>query len=333
MHLRWVETRAMGHCLPQRLLVLWWALAFALPLSAPAEATRVVSGTAFAAQLTAAQETIASCERNAAACDGGSLPDREEVQGLPGGTFTVGWQWLRDALAAAKTASGKDRTEAMDASRTHLVSLAAAAGLGQSVPAGEFAAARSAANAALARDEFRAAVGPSWTERQLSRIQDWFFKLFTGMDRLGRHAPWLAPLIEWGCFGLAVAGLLWYVRQSLARQALRIALLEGAPLTGQGDLDAADWGRLAEERAAAGDWREAIHCLYWAAIALLESRRAWRPNATRTPREYLRLLRPGSEAHAALRSLTRSFERAWYGHAEADQSDYRAALGSYRSLE
>ncbi len=93
-----------------------------------------------------------------------------------------------------------------------------------------------------------------------------------------------------------------------------------------------DWARLAEERAAAQDWREAIHCLYWAAIVALESRQAWRPNPTRTPREYLRLLRPGSEAQRLLRALTGLFERVWYGHGEIGEAEYRAAQASFAAL-
>ena len=65
----------------------------------------------------------------------------------------------------------------------------------------------------------------------------------------------------------------------------------------------------------------------------MESRRAWRPNVTRTPREYLRLLKHGAEAHRALRELTRNFERVWYGQAEAGEAQYRTTLESFRALE
>ncbi len=222
----------------------------------------------------------------------------------------------------------------MQEAQKHLGTLAAEASIPLPLAAAaEFKQARAAANVALAREEFRATEGPTWIERQLAKAQDWVLRLFTGMDRLGKRAPWLAPAIEWGCFATAAAGLLWFVRQSLARQALRISLTDGAALAGRGDRDSADWARLATDRAAAQDWREAVHCLYWASIALMEARRAWKPNATRTPREYLRLLRPGSEAQAALRELTRIFERIWYGHADADQLQYSAALARFRLLE
>jgi hypothetical protein len=313
------------------LLLLSVALLGALP--ARAEDSNAVPLSTFAAQVTSARQIIAACGQRADDCNATGLPGREKIQGGPAGDFTASWDWLRTAVTDAKTAKLADRVKRMTESQAHLAALAAQAQAAPPLPAPEYAAARRAANTALARDEFRASEGPTWLQRQIAKVQDWFLRLFTGMDRLGRRAPWLAPSIEWGCFGVAAAGLLWFVRQSLARQALRISLSEGAALAGRGDRDSADWAKLAQERAAAGDWREAIHCLYWAAIALMETRRAWKPNATRTPREYLRLLRPGSEAQTALRELTRVFERSWYGHAAADGAQYEAARSSFSVLE
>ncbi len=305
-----------------------------LTAEAHAESLRTVPFRDFAQQVANTQQLVAACGMNAAACDASTLPEAEQVDGSVAGSFRIDWQWLRDELGAAKTAKAAERATRMKAAQAHLAVLAGQADAGEANSPGDFLRARKTADAVLARPEFRTSVeGPTWTERQLARMQDWLLRLFSGMDKIGRRAPWLAPLIEWSCFTVAVAGLLWFVRQNLARQALRIALSEGAALTGRGERDTADWARMAEERAATQDWREAIHCLYWAAIALLESRRAWRPNVTRTPREYVRLLKSGSEAHRALRELTSGFERVWYGHATAEEAQYGAALASFRALE
>lgn len=302
---------------------------------AAAAAPASVPAATFAAQLAGAGARAQACAAKAEACDAAGMPEREVVQGTPGGDFQVSWTWLGEALTKARqTAPAAERAKQMSAVEAHLLQLQKEAGAGNSVSPEGFRRARAGANAALARGEFREVVeGPGWLERQSAKLQDWFLRLFTGMDRLGRRAPWLAPAIEWTFFSLAIAGLLWFIRQSLARQALRIALSEGAALAGSGERDAANWAQRAEGYAAAGNWREAIHCLYWAAIVSMETRRAWKPNATRTPREYLRLLRPGSEAHLALRELTRSFEMAWYGHSEVNEGEYRTALQSFRSLE
>ncbi len=301
-----------------------------------AAAVKSVSADAFRGEIAGLRQLADACAADPKACDRGKVPETQKIEGAPGGSFQISWGWLAETLVSAGRASPGDRAKAMQAVSLHLRTLETEAeGAGQAgTPPAAFRSARTAATAALARDEFRASIeGPGWLDRQLARLQDAILALFTGMGRLGQRAPWLAPLVEWSCFGLAAAGLLWFVRGSLARGALRLSLSEGASPVSHGEHDAADWARLAEEHAAARDWREAVHSLYWAAISLLEGRRAWKPNATRTPREYLRLLRPGSEAQGLLRELTRQFERVWYGHAEAQESQYRVALGSYRALE
>jgi hypothetical protein len=86
-----------------------------------------------------------------------------------------------------------------------------------------------------------------------------------------------------------------------------------------------DWAARAQAEAGRGDWREAVHCLYWSAIVLLEGQRMWRQNRARTPREYVALLEPGSTKQQALGGLTRVFERIWYGLRPAAETDFRQA--------
>lgn len=310
------------------------SIAVCVPLPGNAEQTSTVPYTAFLSQIALARQRASSCGQGAPACDTTGLPGREQVQGGANGSFLADWSWFRDALSAAKDTNPAERAKRMSAAQDHLDELAREAGAPTNPhAAADFQRASLAAKAALARDEFRAADGPSWMERQIAKAQDWLLRLFTGMDRLGRKAPWLAPAIEWGCFGLAAAGLLWFVRRNLARHALRISLTEGAALAMHGGRDSADWATLARERAAAEDWREAVHCLYWAAIALMETRRIWKPNAARTPRDYLRLLEPGSGPYTALRAMTRAFERTWYGHEPTGPAEYQKALEHFQALE
>ena len=286
----------------------------------------------YRAEVASAERLAAACGGAAAACDPGGLPAEGKVSGPGKLTFHAGWNWLREAVSGAKTASATDRATAMREAGEHLGELAAEAG--GAPAAGEqagFRQARAAADAVLARGEFQAANGPSWLDRQVARAQDWILRLLLGMTHLGQKNPWLAPLIEWSCFLLAAGGLLFFVRRTLARQALRIALGENAAAPRNGR-DATDWAQRAEERGAAGEWREGIHCIFWAAVVSLETRRAWRENPTRTPREYVRLLRPGSEAQRALRELTHRFERVWYGHAAATEAEFRAARASLAAI-
>jgi hypothetical protein len=95
-----------------------------------------------------------------------------------------------------------------------------------------------------------------------------------------------------------------------------------------GAASARDWQLwLADARraSAAGQWREAIHFVYWAAISRLESKRLWPADRARTPREYLALVAADDPRKPRLAKLTGSFERVWYGGRAAGENDYRQA--------
>jgi hypothetical protein len=79
-------------------------------------------------------------------------------------------------------------------------------------------------------------------------------------------------------------------------------------------------------------WREAIHFLYWASIARLESMRLWPADRARTPREYLALMANADPRKTSLTELTRRFERTWYGGRSAADSEFDAALELARAL-
>lgn len=330
---RWASA---GRGLPWRVSVAAWVLLSALQvLPARAETLRDVDLPGYTAEIEAAQATAARCGASAGGCDSAHVPERVRVRGAAHGNFIADWHWFVDTLTAAKTQRDADRRRSMENAAAHLRELLseATAGNASAIAGGEaFTHASAAARTVLARPEFRSTAEPTWWARTLARLEGWLLRMFSGVSRVGRRAPWLAPLIEWSCFGLAAAGLLWFVRQSLMRQALRISLAQSADAQMVGNEVSANWQRLAQEAAAAGNWREGIHCLYWAAIAAMEGRRAWKPNPTRTPREYLQLLQPEGEARGALSALTRQLERTWYGHAEATETDFRNAQGEFDRL-
>ena len=100
--------------------------------------------------------------------------------------------------------------------------------------------------------------------------------------------------LEWLLFLAAATGLLVWVMRTVQRQRLRVALGDEPCKQTAWARETEDWRRQAEQEATKGAWREAIHAIYWAAIVHLERRRAWRHNPSRTPREYVRLLKAGS---------------------------------------
>jgi hypothetical protein len=92
------------------------------------------------------------------------------------------------------------------------------------------------------------------------------------------------------------------------------------------------WLADARDAGRRGNWREAIHLAYWAGISFLESQGAWRPDAARTPREYLRLISAANERRPILSTLTRKFELVWYAGHAADEHAFAETLEELEKL-
>jgi hypothetical protein len=298
-------------------------------------ATRRVSVEAFRSDLAQMQGLVTACGGAAAACDASKVVGDERVgelsgDGKEGGGYEVHWGWLRDSLKTAKEAKAEDRVSQMKEAETALVDMAADAGS----PAGDtsFGRERKAANDVLAGKEFQGADTVTWWDRLKARVFGWIGRIFYGVGQLGEMAPWIGRLLEWLLFVGAAVGVMIFLLRSLQRQRLKVSLAEGAAKATAWDREGTDWAKLAEGYAAEGAWRDAVHCLYWAAIVTLEGRRAWRHNPTRTPREYVRLLNPGSAQQQGLRGLTQIFERVWYGLRDAKAEEYARAKVFYEEL-
>jgi hypothetical protein len=102
-----------------------------------------------------------------------------------------------------------------------------------------------------------------------------------------------------------------------------------------------EWIRAAREAAARGDFREAVHSVYWAGIAHLEDDGTISRDRTRTPREHLQLVAEAATAAAApqvsrqrdsLAALTSLFERVWYGRGQADARDFETSMQQAEGL-
>jgi hypothetical protein len=156
-------------------------------------------------------------------------------------------------------------------------------------------------------------------------IENHINNLIGKLAGFGGKAWWL----PWVLFGLLILGVLiglvWSLIQIERRSRIRLIPettgMSGAPSAREWQL----WLKDAQDAAAAGHWREAIHFMYWAAISRLESKRLWPADRARTPREYLLLLPKTDPRRDHLTTLTRSFERTWYGGREAALTDYEAA--------
>lgn len=160
----------------------------------------------------------------------------------------------------------------------------------------------------------------------LEKLGNWINSLFESAAQFRARSAWVGFVLYWGFILAVCAGLAWSLLLLERRWRNRPAPESAAPAPGAASVREWQlWLEDARKAAAAGQWREAIHFVYWAAISRLESRRLWPADRARTPREYLALVAPTDPRRAGLATLTGSFERVWYGGRAAEERDYRRA--------
>ena len=178
----------------------------------------------------------------------------------------------------------------------------------------------------LAGREYRNVEEPDVKDSALEKVGNWLNRLLDRAVKASANAPWLGRALVWGFILAVCVALVWGLLQLERRWRVRLVPEDRRPAP-----DAASaipwqlWLEDARRAASAGQWREAIHFLYWAAISRLESKRLWPADRARTPREYLALVDPEDPRQPALATLTGSFEHVWYGGRPAEESDYRRA--------
>lgn len=317
-------------------LIVFVFLSTLLLPSTQARGLDQVSLDQYRAHLQKLQTLAASCGAKASACNASAVGNDEQVrlQGLGVNanvnSFQAQYGWLREALTSAQKAADKPRTDAMREAQSRLEEALSDVS-SQGEKAIDVAAARTKADAILRHPEFATVHETSLWEKFWARVGLWLDKVFGGVERFGHRSPWIGPVMEWGLLGIALIAVAFWVIRVLQRQRLAVRM-ESARQIEPWEEAARNWRELAEQQAAQGAWREAVHCLYWASIAALEGRSLWSPNRSRTPREYVRLLEAGSTRRRLLRQQTQSFERVWYGLREAAQQDYESALALHQEL-
>ena len=184
-------------------------------------------------------------------------------------------------------------------------------------------------NSILARREFNSVHGRAWVDRLKQRLTQWLIKIL-GRALTSSIIPNLSNYFVYGLILIAVLVAAYWMYRSI-RESARLETIMPSVLP----VSAKEWPIwLAEARAAAarGDWREAVHLAYWSGISFLEAQGAWRSDAARTPREYLRLLPTSSQQLPALRSLTGELESVWYGMRAADADSFQQTLAKLEKL-
>lgn len=191
----------------------------------------------------------------------------------------------------------------------------------------------------LAQSEFSAAGSPpSALELLRQRVARWFQDLLRRIFGALAGNPTASQILFWtvlaGCVGFLAVWLIgWWTRDR------SIAGLPRPPRA-EAVRTPEDWLAAAQRAAADGDWRQAIHNVYWAAVSRLQHAGALPAGLTHTPREYLRLYarRPALQSPTAqvssepLAALTSGLERFWYAGRIARAEDFRESLAHMESL-
>jgi len=193
----------------------------------------------------------------------------------------------------------------------------------------------------LKRREFAAVRPPSQWDLLRQRINAWLLRMLNRLfENIGRH-PLGAKLLFW----LILFAVVGWLAMMLVRFWLGRARLDELRSIGEVAFARSwqEWIRAAREAAARGDFREAVHSVYWAGIAHLEDDGTISRDRTRTPREHLQLVAEAVAATAAaapqvsrqrdsLAALTSLFERVWYGRGQADARDFETSMQQAEGL-
>jgi len=176
---------------------------------------------------------------------------------------------------------------------------------------GDRAAARAVLNDVLSQRAFAAARGARWSSELRHRLEHWFADVWVRLvgNRLGR--PSVARALAWVASAAAIFVLMLWLWRAGRRTRRADALHLETPVA-----DERGWRALAQQAVAlirAGRTRDGARLAYRAAVERLEEDGAFTRDATRTPREYLRLIPAQHRRRPALSMLTSAFERIWYG--------------------
>jgi hypothetical protein len=244
------------------------------------------------------------------------------------GVTTVDVSWLvnglRDATYAAETWQSR---------RSHLVrrisQLQAHARATEASGATSAPSLRSAVTRVLADREFSRPAEIGWRERLQRKVGQWVQTLIQSIGIPAVGGRTLAIVIAWTAAAAAAIGLaLLLVRTMLRRSHLvRINLQPQRRRTSGREL-----ALRAARALTAGDLREGTRLAWAAVLRAMEEQGAWRVDASRTPREYLSLLRRDDTRGEAVRQVARLFELVIYADRAATEDDAQRVRESLQTL-
>lgn len=259
-----------------------------------------------------------------------SVPLQLEVQ-TGGRRYTISNAWLVMALVHwEKQAPKRAALQEQMAQRLHW-ELAQAQALTRPSESPSSRAGRTELAAVLSRREFRFVRPPSWWDLMWARVWSWLGRQMEKLMRRLHLKPAVSNALSWVLLGAAfllLALMLWRNLRRIGRGMTRLGL--EAPASSAWSWR--QWADAARTAVAEQHYRDAVHYCYWAAVFRLEEAGVWRLDASRTPREYLRLLPRDSQHRHAMASLTHSLEMVWYGYRPVTPAQAHSALQELENL-
>jgi Domain of unknown function (DUF4129) len=251
-----------------------------------------------------------------------SLPSEWKVK-AGGQEYSVPTKEISDALRQIevdpkKTGPLEDRLNAMRVQGE---------ALSRPSPGASTALAEENLKSILSRGEFQEAGGPSAWDLMKARIGRWIFEHLVRLFNLFHINRKTGDAIGWAVLFAAVVALFYVVYRFLTKSSRRVDFhAEVEPRAS----DARKWVQEALAAADRGDFREAVHCAYWASVAHLEDIKILPRDRARTPRESLRLLDRYPKEQGILQAITRRFELIWYGFRPVSSAEW---AGTKEELE
>jgi len=184
----------------------------------------------------------------------------------------------------------------------------------------------------LARSEFGAIKPPTAWDLFRQRLAEWVERMLLKLLGGASRHPIGGQILFWLLIVGAVGFVAMWVFRFFAGRDLVNALAPTADVVGVRTWQ--EWIREAREAASRGNFREAVHSVYWAGIVRLEDLGVVPKDRTKTAREYLQLvvapadgqLAPASINAEALTALTKKLERIWYANRGAGPQDFHESL-------
>jgi Domain of unknown function (DUF4129) len=317
--------RKTGLTMPRRVLLLALACAMAICNVRAQSAKDGSRGdleldlAAYKAELDRCAESIRQGENLAQLRE--SLPRNWVIQ-TEQSRVPVSTDWLASDLRQAERDRAKSKAVLREVQRRLAAMRKAAADLedGSNQTNGE--SAHSHLDKILQQREFASASGPSQAELLEARISRWIEERILRLLSLLHIGRTAGNVVTWAVVALAFAVLCYWTWQNVSR-----ALNNATPSVHRASAtnESRQWAKEAFAAADRGDYREAVHCAYWATIVHLEGLGLLKRDHARTPRESLRLLEPHPKERQLLGDFTRHFELIWYGYRPASPQDWTNA--------